>query len=464
MSAEGARARVNGVAPLHAPTTIRATGKDCGLEHYMTVNEELLFTLETRKREVKSQIRALELVMEGREPCFESIVCPDGEYDAKATRALIRDIIGAYHAWYGAEAARANGALSYADWEYRTLYSYEPEEAKRIRANGPVRMLDKTQEGFLKSALYCLLRLMAEGSPLQFDLYHDFADAVEQLLAAFGKRTPADRFRAEYVARDALAGSGTPATTPETFPDEHLHHCVSWGGRNDGAAKSSVDFLEGLNGVYELLSGAPISSCVTKADRTRLLADPMRFSFLKDDGYVCKLNEEEARRAFKRGWVDARDMERHAAFMQERRNREAAAPFGYGDGDIGSWGAPLETEDEARAMRRKEAERLAAHSESIRRWVESFPDKDAWCKSYRSLLKGYFKLEGLSPLQEGFDENAWMDPRPIDPSVVAFAIKAVREDRGLSHYTDDVYAQAYRRLHRTVFEARRNADMRRARR
>lgn len=385
----------------------------------MAVSLQQMMDFLVRKDLFEKQLRDLVALLGADDDAIGDMIGTGEEYSEEATRALIDEFLTAYLAYGDAETLDPGEYTGgYAD---ATELDDDRGYYRGVLEDREDSYLDATQRQLLSSMLYCLLRLVAE-SPWYDGTFGELESACVQLLDSFGHEVERDEFwRSEIGALYFGFAPCEPDTVASRndlvipFPVLGAHSFI---GFND---EWPAWFLEDLTNIYEMLSHTLIAESIPAQEREAFAGNPANFAYLKDDGALHALPEEAVDRAVELGWLDGADRERWKVMHEEELDFQQAYEPSEDFADI----------DRIREARAKRAVKR------IERWTQTFPSKDTWCAEYLKMREAYFELGGLEPI----DAEAKVALKVV-PRWLVGAIGAVLDDRGVSHYNDDIYKEA----------------------
>ena len=380
----------------------------------MALDQDQVYSLLIRQKNLDARIHEIRRTVKGGKVPLKDVVANGGEYSEKTVKSFVADVVEAYKLHFYAKMV-LDGLVEDASYS---------EGDEPIDLTAWEILSDKDQRTFLESLLYCMVRLVAEGSPFYNGDFGELVTACDDMISSLGKGGPTfDQFVTGVAIRQLSDGPRSACTPAELMshrsPGTITYSWFPWLELPyEGCDWPQGAFFPDLDQIYEILSGKPLVALATKAQVAKAMKE-------------AKVHAEPESAA---GGPKVKVVP-----PQEEWNVDDLPE------DVKE-GLALEIElvEIERAERAKETKRIDA-------WAKAFPHKDAWCKAYVAMCKAYFRLEpGLRPVgpDGALGERLWVWH-------VTGAFEVVRDDRRFSHFTDDVFLGLYDQMGNALIRARR---------
>lgn len=405
----------------------------------MGVSAEGMLTMFLRKERFYDYLEELTLVIDGGNAQISRITGAGLHYSDEAAMQFVDDVVDAYN--------------------HCPLFEYEPESGLSREAylewvgdtldrRDVSPLLDADQCELVKSLLYCMMRIIADGPYYRYrGTFGELKHECSVLLNSFARGVGKQEFWLKDVERSVLS-EGRPYSCAD-FAADLGNWLYGWKPAlgEDGAVSWRDDhptfFLDDLDMVYEVLGGTHIAESIPAKQRREIMSDANRYAYLKGDSRLLRLSAAEADAAFQQGWLDENDLRHREESIAALHAEQKPAP-GLDDGETADADALHEAAEQ-------DVER------DVEAWLERFTCKDTWCKRYLALRESYFKLGGIDPLASNSKNQPRRESRAISAKYLEAAIDAVLDQRGISHFTDDACLEACTALRRATARARKTA-------
>ena len=472
----------------------------------MALDEQKILELIVHQGMFARQFQELRSLMEADDELVSQITGPRDFYSERATRAFAQEVAHAYTLYANvvgrvdgpdplenarvalAETQMLAGGNSEGSADSAAKSAGIPEAGDGVESADAASRMQAAFDDMLPLMVYCLVRLVAD-SPFFAGTLGELKLACSEFAKSLSLGVRGQAVQAwETLQRECGAQPRTPEDLAKSYLPEFggyvgTYSDVVWDGPasglyNEFPSLSALDedadeygagvtsegqvtkewLFADLNCVYEMLSGKLVPAAPPS---------PTGDAFKPDESVARHmlqyLDEDQARRAWELGWIEKDELDSRIADLDPHFER-------WFEEEYGSDGFSVEEKEqiiaeaieEQRAERegrlQRQAERFASSRTqralaALRKWVETFSEKDAWCESYLALRQAYFRLcdawEALDPVER------YETVRPsIDDDVLRGALEASINERGLSHFNDETFTKVSGLLYRCADIAR----------